>query len=105
LLKAIKDFGLSSLGFVKEDFLKGGFILQIGRPPLRIDILNSIDGVEFDEAFKGMQVIDLEGIEVPYIGLGDFLKNKKATGRKKDLLDIQEIEKANGVVRKNNKKE
>ncbi len=93
LLKVIKDFGLSSLGFTKEDFLKEGYISQIGRPPLRIDILNSIDGVDFDEAYAGVQKTDIEGLTVPYIGLGDFIKNKQTSGRKKDLADIQEIKK------------
>jgi len=46
MLKAISDFGLGSLGFEKEDFLTEGLISQIGYPPLRIDLLNTIDGVE-----------------------------------------------------------
>ncbi len=104
LLKVIKDFGLSSLGFVKEDFLKEGLISQIGRPPLRIDILNSIDGVEFEEALKGVQVVDLDGLKVPYIGLGDFIRNKEATGRKKDLIDIHEIKNADKIPGRNKKK-
>ena len=54
LLHAIEDFGLASLGFVEEDFLREGYISQIGRPPLRIDILNGIDGVVFDEASKNL---------------------------------------------------
>jgi len=103
LLKVIKDFGLASLGFVKEDFLKEGFISQIGRPPLRIDILNSIDGVDFDDAYKSVQIIELEELKVPYIGLGDFIKNKQATGRKKDLLDIKEIKKVATASKKSNK--
>lgn len=103
LLKVIKDFGLASLGFVKEDFLKEGFISQIGRPPLRIDILNSIDGVDFNDAYKSVQIIELEELKVPYIGLGDFIKNKQATGRKKDLLDIKEIKKVATASKKSNK--
>ncbi len=103
LLKVIKDFGLASLGFVKEDFLKEGFISQIGRPPLRIDILNSIDGVDFDDAYNSVQIIELEELNVPYIGLGDFIKNKQATGRKKDLLDIKEIKKVATASKKSKK--
>ncbi len=103
LLKVVKDFGLGSLGFKKVDFLKEGYISQIGRPPLRIDIINSIDGVDFEDAYKGMQEIDLDGLKVSYIGLGDFIKNKQATGRKKDLADIQEIKKEK-TSRKGSKK-
>jgi predicted nucleotidyltransferase len=91
LLKVIDDFGLRSLGFVKEDFLREGFITQIGRPPLRIDILNGIDGVEFDEAIASVQIVSLEGLDVPYISLRDLVKNKQASGRKKDLADIKEL--------------
>lgn len=94
LLKVIKEFGLSSLGLQKADFLEQGYITQIGYPPLRIDILNSIDGVTFDEAALHMQSLQLEDdVLIRYIGLDDFLKNKKASGRKQDLADIKEIKK------------
>lgn len=91
LLKVIRDFGLGSLGFTKEDFLKEGFISQIGRPPLRIDILNSIDGVDFYDAIKEKQEVDLDGLRVAYIGLADLIKNKRASGREKDMADIREL--------------
>src|SRR5437899_3972139 len=81
MLKVLKDFGLSSLGFEKDDFLKPGYITQIGYPPLRIDILNNIDGIEFSEAVQNMQRVNLDDFEISYIGLGDFIKNKQASGR------------------------
>lgn len=94
MLLVFKSFGMSSMGFKKEDFLKPGYITQIGYPPLRIDILNSIDGVEFNEAVKHMNRIEIEtDLPLNYIGLNDFIKNKKATGRMQDLADIQEISK------------
>lgn len=94
LVKVLKEFGMESLGLEKEDFLKPGFISQIGYPPLRIDILNSIDGVSFDDALNGMQKISLEDdLFLNYIGLDDFLVNKQASGRKQDLADIREIKK------------
>lgn len=94
LLKVIKEFGLSSLGLKKSDFLEAGYITQIGYPPIRIDILNSIDGVTFDDAAIEMQILEIEdGLNICYIGLTDFLKNKKASGRKQDLADVKEIKK------------
>jgi len=94
MLLVLKGFGMSSTGFKKNDFLKPGYITQIGYPPLRIDILNSIDGVEFNEAVKHMNRIEIEtGLPLNYIGLNDFVKNKKASGRMQDLADIQEINK------------
>ncbi len=94
MLQVLKDFGMSSMGFKKDDFLKPGYITQIGYPPLRIDILNSIDGLVFDEAVKRMNHIQIEtDLPINYIGLNDFVKNKLASGRKQDLADIQEIKK------------
>ncbi|RPD39747.1 nucleotidyltransferase [Chitinophaga barathri] len=94
MLKVLHDFGMGALGFEKVDFLQQGFITQIGYPPLRIDILNSIDGVEFGEAMENRQQITLDdGLEISFIGLQDLLKNKKAAGRSQDLTDIKEIKK------------
>ena len=93
MLKVLKVFGLSSLGFEKADFLKPGYITQIGYPPLRINILNNIDGIEFSEAVQNMQRVNLDDFEISYIGLGDFIKNKQASGRSQDLADIKEIQK------------
>lgn len=93
MVKVINAFGMKSLGLGKSDFLRSGYITQIGYPPLRIDILNHIDGLEFNEAKKEMQVIDTDGLLVNYIGLHDFVKNKLASGRSQDLSDIKEIKK------------
>ena len=103
LVLVLHEFGMGSIGLEKEDFLKPGFMSQIGYPPLRIDILNSIDGVSFSEAILGMQIIHLDDdLFLNYIGLDDFLINKQASGRKQDLADIREIKKlqAKGHSRK-----
>ena len=93
MLLVVKEFGMQSLGLEEADFLRDGYITQIGYPPLRIDILNHIDGLEFKEAKKEMQIIDADGLSVRYIGLNDFVKNKLASGRPQDLNDIKEIQK------------
>jgi len=94
MLKAISDFGLGSLGFEKEDFLTEGLISQIGYPPLRIDLLNTIDGVEFNEAILNTQKIELENnLTVNYIGLNDLVKNKEASGRRQDITDVKTLKK------------
>jgi predicted nucleotidyltransferase len=94
LMKVINEFGLSALGLQKADFLEPGYITQIGYPPLRIDILNNIDGMEFEDAISGMQTLKADDdFAICYIGLNDFLKNKRASGRKQDLADIKEIKK------------
>jgi len=94
LVEVIKEFGFSSLGFEKDDFLRENLINQIGYPPLRIDIITSIDGVEFKEAFLNKQVLELEGFTVTYIGLAELIKNKKTSGRKIDFSDAEDLEKS-----------
>ena len=92
MVKVIKDFGMAALGLKKADFLRPGYVTQIGYPPLRIDILNEIDGISFNDAIKNMQTLQSDdGIEITYIGLHDFITNKEASGRSQDLTDIKEI--------------
>ncbi len=94
MLNVVNDFGLQSLGFQKEDFLTEGLINQIGYPPLRIDVLNLIDGVEFSEALLNMQRIELENdLIINYIGLNDFVKNKEVSGRRQDITDVKTLKK------------
>jgi predicted nucleotidyltransferase len=92
MLDVIDSFGFSTLGLEESDFLRKGYITQIGYPPLRIDILNEIDGVTFEDALKDMQIIDIEGVSVKYIGLRDLIKNKEASGRDKDKSDIKSLQ-------------
>lgn len=94
MLEVIDDFGLQSLGFQKEDFLTEGLISQIGYPPLRIDLLNLIDGVTFKEALRDMQKIELDNdLTINYIGLNDLVKNKQASARRQDLTDVKTLQK------------
>ena len=79
LIQKLQKFGFGSLDLTKEDFLKPDFIIQLGVPPVRIDILTSISGVEFDEAWK-IRVQGKYGSQVVYfISKEDLKKNKKAS--------------------------
>jgi predicted nucleotidyltransferase len=93
MIGVIKDFGMASLGLKKIDFLQNEGITQIGYPPLRIDILNEIDGVIFKEAYPNKLVIDIEGLLINYIGLDDLIKNKQVSGRRQDMSDVNELNK------------
>ncbi|MHB8206573.1 nucleotidyltransferase [Mucilaginibacter sp.] len=93
MFSAINEFGLESLGLTTEDFLEKGIITQIGYPPLRIDILNEIDGVEFNEAYQNKLIIDIDGLPISYISLDDLIKNKQVSGRQRDLSDVSELNK------------
>ena len=92
LLAVMDEFGFASLGFTKNDFLKENLINQIGYPPLRIDILTSIDGVLFKDAYANKLTIDLEGYQANYIGLDELIQNKKASSRKIDISDVEDLE-------------
>jgi hypothetical protein len=74
-----------------NDFLIPDLIFQIGRAPVRIDVLTSIEGVSFIEASKNKTILNDEGLEIPLIGLEDLKKNKKAVGRHKDLDDLEKL--------------
>jgi predicted nucleotidyltransferase len=89
----IIEFGMASLGMVKSDFLVRGGIAQIGYPPLRIDILNEIDGIDFNQAYPNKLIIDVDGVPINYIGLDDLIRNKQVSGRRQDISDVNELNK------------
>lgn len=92
LIKAIEDFGFSSLELKPEDFLEPGVIVQIGYPPVRIDLLTKASGVEFAECYQNRQEVEINGLKVSLISLKDLRKNKRATGRHQDLADLENLE-------------
>lgn len=92
MVKVIDDFGFGALGLSKEDFLREDYVTQLGYPPLRIDILNTISGVDFDEAYQSKVEAETDSLKIPFISASDFIKNKRATGRPKDLGDIEALQ-------------
>lgn len=94
--KTLNDFGLISLGYKATDFLDKNSIIQLGVPPVRVDIIMSISGVEFDEAFQNKNVVESKGTKINYISKEDFIKNKRASGRLKDLADIESLSQIQG---------
>lgn len=92
--QALADFGapLADFGVDALDFAQEGRGLQIGLPPFRIDILTSIDGLTFDEAYEGHDDIEVEGRHVPVVGKHALLRNKRASGRPQDLADLHALE-------------
>ncbi|MEZ4773573.1 MAG: hypothetical protein R3D00_10360 [Bacteroidia bacterium] len=93
LVKVFHDFGLTSFGLTSLDFTTADQIIQIGYPPYRIDVITSIDGVNFIDAYPNRNIIDVDGMSVSFIGLEDLKTNKRASGRGKDLEDLKNLEK------------
>lgn len=91
VLQAVNEFGFSSYKLSVEDFTKQGNVIQLGYPPLRIDLLTEIDGVHFDECLKNKLVVDVDDLKVNFISYNDLIQNKKASNRYKDLDDIENL--------------
>ncbi len=91
MLQAFHQFGMSSPDLSSDTFQLDDKIIRMGLPPMRIEIMTSIDGVVFEDCFPRRQMIELEGVKVPMISLEDLRKNKKASGRHKDLDDLEHL--------------
>lgn len=73
--------------------MRENYVTQLGYPPLRIDILNAISGVKFDEAYENKVEGEVDSLTINFINITDFIKNKEASGRKKDYGDIESLKK------------
>ena len=93
IYKALARFG-APLGQIRiDEFSTEGIIFQIGVIPRRIDIITKIDGVTYEEADEDKIIVEIEGLKIPVISLEKFIRNKMATGREKDELDIKTLTK------------
>jgi hypothetical protein len=94
IFQALAEFGAPLDGMSPADF-RDGTVFQIGQPPERVDILQLIDGVTFDEAWEHRIVGKIDG-EVPtsVISRDDLIRNKLASGREQDLLDVKKLQAA-----------
>jgi len=92
LKKALRKFGHESLP--EPLFQPPRTTLRMGYPPYRIEILSEISGVTFSKCYRRRVVVRADGLRIPVIDLPDLIKNKKASGRPKDVGDIGELEKA-----------
>jgi hypothetical protein len=90
MLAAIAEFGFP-FELAPEEFDKPDQILQIGYPPYRVDVITSIDGVSWEEAWNGRQAGECGGVPVHFLGRDQFIANKLASGRLKDLADVEAI--------------
>jgi hypothetical protein len=88
VLKALKDFGFSELDISEDDVISGK-IIQLGYPPVRIDLISLMEGVTHEEIWDGRVSGTFGDQQVFYIGRDEFVRNKKATGRHRDLADLE----------------
>ncbi len=91
VIKSLAQFGFGSLGLKEEDFLIPDQTIQLGYPPSRIDLINTLSGVDFETCYSSRVQIEIEGTQVNFIDLENLKKNKQASGRLQDLADIESL--------------
>lgn len=90
-MEVLRAFGFGGLDVRSEDFVKPGRVVQLGHPPLRIDLMTGISGVEFDTAWPKRVEGELDGLKVFFLDRDSFIKNKRAAGRPQDLADVSAL--------------
>ncbi len=93
LLRALNEFGFGKLGLTVDDFSSTEKVIQLGVSPNRIDLLTSLSGLTFEEAWSSREAGDLDGVAVAFIGKSALIRNKEKTGRARDIGDAEELKK------------
>jgi hypothetical protein len=91
--RALAAFGAPLRTIHEDDFAKPGVVFQVGVAPRRIDIITAISGVKFEHAYAHRQTVELEGMPIAVLSYDDLIRNKRATGRDKDQIDADRLEK------------
>ncbi len=91
IMAALRDFGFGSVGLSEEDFTEPDKVVQLGYPPVRIDLMTSLAGVSWQNVFEHRVTGEYGDIPVNYIGRKQFVVNKRACDRKKDLADLEAL--------------
>jgi hypothetical protein len=94
VFNALREFGAPLKGLTQKDFSEKGYFYQMGNPPLRLDIMMSIPGVEFEESWNNRIETEIDGLTVPFISKQDLLKAKEASGRAQDMIDVENLKKS-----------
>lgn len=92
LVNLLNQFGFADSGFKESDFTEPEQMIQLGRPPNRIDLLTSISGVSTEDAFATRVSAQLDGIPVFVLSKDALIRNKRAVGRPQDLADLDALE-------------
>jgi hypothetical protein len=91
VVEALKAFGLPQSDELISILQKEKRVIGMGIPPYKIEVITSIDGVLFEECYKNCLRIEIEDVTITYLSLPDLIKNKQASGRHKDLNDLEHL--------------
>ncbi|MDZ7800143.1 MAG: DUF6036 family nucleotidyltransferase [Trueperaceae bacterium] len=89
---ALRAFGAPLENLTPDDFASKGAYYQLGVPPMRVDVMMDVPGIDFGDAWQQRDTIDVGGVPVHFIGKSDLVRAKKASGRPQDLLDVAALE-------------
>jgi hypothetical protein len=92
VFSALRAFGAPLTDLTPNDFAEEGYFYQMGVPPVRVDILMSIPGLSFEDAWEKREEVDFDGIQLPFISKQDLIISKRASGRPQDILDAEALE-------------
>lgn len=92
IINSLEQFGFSTLGLKRDDFLVPDQIIQLGYPPSRIDLISTLSGISFSECYISRVQIEIDGIFVNFIDLENLRKNKLASARHQDLADLNNLQ-------------
>lgn len=90
-VQALQAFGMPELEIMKRFFTEKDKVIRMGVPPVRIEVITGVSGIEFNECYKRREIVEIDDIPVNFISLDDLKLNKRAAGRHKDLEDIEHI--------------
>jgi hypothetical protein len=99
VMSALKKFGTPVSHLSRKDFATPDTVIQLGATPSRIDLLTTISGVDFSEAESERDLVHVEDLNVPVIGISHLIRNKKAVGTPQDLADIARLEELRSQTR------
>lgn len=91
VMTALRAFGFGSVGLTNRDFTAAANVIQLGVPPVRVDIVTSLTGVPWEQAYAGRAAGEYGDVRVYFIGREEFVANKRAIGRKRDLSDLEAL--------------
>ena len=92
LVFALEDFGMDSIGLDASDFAEPDIVVQLGYPPMRIDLLTSASGVDFETCWTRRMNVAVGSVEAGFISYEDLIANKRASGRPQDVVDVGVLE-------------
>jgi hypothetical protein len=91
IMEALQEFGFGDSNLNASDFTEEGRFVRLGHPPVRIDVLTSISGISWEEVQANRVMGKYGDTDVPFISRDDFIRNKRASGRTKDIADIEAL--------------